>query len=175
MLLGIYPFGKRFTNFLQVILGLSLGTCVILAVHSVNVEALPAVYRLPSLYLVEASTMLVVFYDVMYARQDTADDIKSGARGMAVHFRNSIPTLMAGLVCGVIAFLNVLGRSIGMGFWYFVLAVAGVFLGLVFIISVIIMDRDADKPRHYDWHYAMVIFLLIGLNTIGQIYRCEIL
>ncbi|PYI11967.1 hypothetical protein BO78DRAFT_63605 [Aspergillus sclerotiicarbonarius CBS 121057] len=65
--------------------------------------------------LMLAIVLLIVFYDVAYATQDMADDIKSGVKGMAVLFRNHLLALLFTLACGIAGVLSALGVLVNMG------------------------------------------------------------
>ncbi|PWY93854.1 hypothetical protein BO94DRAFT_420547, partial [Aspergillus sclerotioniger CBS 115572] len=121
----VYPFCKRFTSFPQVVLGCSLGLTVVLSAWTLDVDVLAGRNRIPTMCLMLAIVLLIVFYDVVYATQDTADDVKSGVKGMAVLFRNHLLVLLWGLVCGIAGVLSVLGVLVGMGLQYLVFSVVG--------------------------------------------------
>ncbi|ETS03175.1 hypothetical protein M419DRAFT_66126, partial [Trichoderma reesei RUT C-30] len=125
LLTCIYPFGKRFTHFAQVTLGLTLSVAIIFGPHSVGANPLSQGNFLPTTCLVSSIILLVIFYDVVYARQDTVDDLKSGVKGMAVLFRNWITTLLLTLIIAILTLLYITARSLDLGWVFFGLSVAG--------------------------------------------------
>ncbi|RAK96955.1 4-hydroxybenzoate octaprenyltransferase [Aspergillus ibericus CBS 121593] len=133
----VYPFCKRFTSFPQVVLGSSLGLTVVLSAWSLDVDVLEGGNRVPTICLMLAIMLLIVFYDVLYATQDTADDVKSGVKGMAVLFRNHMLALLWALTCGIAGMLSVLGVLLNMRPLYFVFSVGGLVLGLMVVVGLI--------------------------------------
>ena len=83
-LVTIYPFAKRFTWWPQVFLGLAFNWGALLA-WTAHTGAL----QWPAVFLYAAGISWTLFYDTIYAHQDTEDDaligIKSTARLFAEH------------------------------------------------------------------------------------------
>jgi 4-hydroxybenzoate polyprenyltransferase len=108
-LVAIYPFAKRFTWWPQVFLGLAFNWGALLAwtAHSGTPE-------LPALFLYLAGIAWTLFYDTIYAHQDTEDDaligVKSTARLFGEHSRK---WLRAFLVLSVLlaAFATILALA----------------------------------------------------------------
>lgn len=161
-LAAIYPFGKRFTNFAQVILGSTLASTIALSSYSVGLPALSSAYILPTLCLTATIMLLVVFYDVVYARQDTADDLKSGVKGMAVLFRNHLETLLAVITCSIVGLLVTMGKLVNMGSYFFTFSVAGISIGLVLMIALTNRKIISRWSGYSGWCYALAIANLIG-------------
>ncbi|KAK5991525.1 Prenytransferase ascA [Cladobotryum mycophilum] len=162
VLAAIYPFGKRFTNFPQVILGSTLASTIALSSYSVGLPALSLAYVGPTLCLTATIVLLVIFYDTVYARQDTADDLKSGVKGMAVYFRNHLGALLAVLTTSIAGVLFTLGQLVAMGPYFFTLSVAGVFTALVLMIAVVHWGLIPQWTGHSGWFYALAISNLLG-------------
>lgn len=158
----IYPFGKRFTNYPQVILGSTLGSTVALSAYSVGLPALSPPYLGPTLCLSATVTLLVVFYDVVYARQDTADDLKSGVKGMAVRFRNHIEGLLAVIAVSITVLLTMTGIMIGARQYYYLFSVAGLTGGLVSLVASTHWDLLHGWAFSSGWCYALAIVSLVG-------------
>jgi 4-hydroxybenzoate polyprenyltransferase len=157
----IYPFGKRFTHFAQVILGSTLASTISLAAYSVGLPALSASYVTPTLCLSAAIMLLVVFYDVVYARRDTADDLKSGVKGMAVRFRNHLEGLFAVITISIVGLLMTLGTSVGMGQFYYMFSIAGLALWLVLMVALTHWQLLESWNGFSGWCYALAIAHLI--------------
>ncbi|KAK4184788.1 Prenytransferase ascA [Podospora australis] len=136
----IYPLGKRFTDFPQLILGSTFGMGIILGAYSVpgfvrtnkKEELMVATWCLAG-----ALALLIAFNDVVYARADIADDIKSGVRGMAVKFRHHLGTLLGVMASSVVGLLVVVGREAGLGWCYYVFAVGGTAVNLGMVVGVV--------------------------------------
>lgn len=91
----LYPFGKRFTDFPQVILGVAVGWPVFLVNSVVNpgggyghhdFKAVTALFL--------ALTLWNITYDTVYAFQDVEDDKKAGVKSMAVRFQDRAKVLL---------------------------------------------------------------------------------
>ncbi|UKZ74618.1 hypothetical protein TrVFT333_002288 [Trichoderma virens FT-333] len=158
----IYPFGKRFTHFAQVPLGATLSMAIISAQHSVGVDPFSQENIVPTACLVSSIIMLVMFYDVVYARQDTADDLKSGVKGMAVLFRNWIKTLLVSLIAGITALLYTAGQAVGMSTLFFQLSVAGPAVSLLLMVTL--MSINSKK---YAWYAGKSYVLAIACLLSG--------
>ncbi|MEM1073708.1 MAG: 4-hydroxybenzoate octaprenyltransferase [Pseudomonadota bacterium] len=80
---AIYPFAKRFTWWPQVFLGLAFNWGALLAwtAHSGQLEA-------PAVLLYLAGIAWTLFYDTIYAHQDTEDDALIGVKSTARLFGN---------------------------------------------------------------------------------------
>ena len=97
VLVAIYPFAKRFTWWPQIFLGLAFnwGALLAWAAHTGSLSAAPVV-----LYL--GGIVWTLFYDTIYAHQDTEDDaligVKSTARLFAENSRRWLQGFMAATV-----------------------------------------------------------------------------
>ncbi|KAK6215650.1 hypothetical protein QIS74_08669 [Colletotrichum tabaci] len=158
----IYPFGKRFTYYPQVILGSTLGSTVALSAYSVGLPALSLPYLGTTACLAAAVLLLVVFYDTVYARQDTADDLKSGVKGMAVRFRDHIEGLLAVLAVSIAALLTTAGVLMEAQQYYYVFSVGGLTMGLISLVALTHWDLLPSWAGSSGWCYALAIANLIG-------------
>lgn len=161
----VYPFSKRFTHFAQVILGLTLATNFILAAYGTGLPALEPPYTIPTLFTTVAITLLVIFYDVIYARQDTSDDLKSGVKGMAVLFRNYIEVLLISIAVAVTGLLAAVGVAVDNGPYFFVFSVAGLCMALLWTVGAIRYQLFHTWNHRSEWLYALAIAnLLLGYS-----------
>ncbi|KAK7419764.1 hypothetical protein QQX98_003136 [Neonectria punicea] len=171
----IYPFGKRFTNFAQVILGSTLASTIALSAYSVELPALSPGYIIPTLCLTATILLLVVFYDTIYARQDTADDLKSGVKGMAVLFRNHIETLLAVLAISIAGLLATTGTLLNMGPYFFAFSVVGLATGLLTMIALIRWHLFPSFAKYSGWFYALAIVNLLGGCVVEYLQKAPTL
>ena len=86
LLVTIYPFAKRFTWWPQVFLGLAFNWGALLAwtAHTGRLDA-------PAVLLYGAGIAWTLFYDTIYAHQDTEDDALIGVKSTARLFGESSP------------------------------------------------------------------------------------
>ncbi|MGH1412881.1 MAG: 4-hydroxybenzoate octaprenyltransferase [Pelagimonas sp.] len=99
---AIYPFAKRFTWWPQVFLGIAFNWGALLAwtAHTGSL-GLPAVF----LYL--AGMAWTLFYDTIYAHQDTEDDALIGVKSTARLFADNTPRYLAWFLVLTVALLGV--------------------------------------------------------------------
>ena len=78
LLVTVYPFAKRFTSWPQVFLGLAFnwGALLVWTAHTGRLEA-------PAILLYAAGISWTLFYDTIYAHQDTEDDALIGVKSTA--------------------------------------------------------------------------------------------
>ncbi|KAK4200399.1 mitochondrial 4-hydroxybenzoate polyprenyltransferase [Triangularia verruculosa] len=161
---AVYPFGKRFTHFAQVVLGTTLATSVPLAAYAVGVPALEGEFLLPTGCFAGVVVLLVVFYDVVYARQDTADDLANGVKGMAVRFRDHLEVLFAVVTVGIVGLAVVAGAGLGAGRGYYLFSVGVVGVVLVLVVARTRWGFLSSWQGSGGWWYAFAVGnLMLGL------------
>ncbi|GES63630.1 hypothetical protein ATEIFO6365_0007031700 [Aspergillus terreus] len=158
----IYPFGKRVTHFVQVILGLNFAWTIILAAHMLDVDLWGEAAKVPTLCFFAAIVTMPVFYDTIYASQDTADDVKSGVKGTAVLFRGYMISFLVTLALTVVALLHTTASAIGMAMPYYSLSVYGPFATFVALI-VETQKWDAMPAGSHLLYFTAYLSLLAGL------------
>jgi 4-hydroxybenzoate polyprenyltransferase len=114
LLTVLYPFTKRFLSTPQFVLGVAFSWGVPMA-FAATVGDVPRVGWL--LFL--AAVIWVVVYDTQYAMTDRPDDVKIGVRSTAILFGELDRAFIAGLQALLLASLVLVGRSAGMGVWYY--------------------------------------------------------
>ena len=131
----VYPFTKRFLSTPQFVLGVAFSWGVPMAFAATSGDV-PRVGWL--LFL--ATVIWVVVYDTQYAMTDRPDDIKIGVRSTAILFGDLDRAFVAGLQALFLASLVLVGRSAGMGSWYY----GGLAAGAVFCLyqAYLIKERD---------------------------------
>jgi len=131
----VYPFTKRFLSTPQFVLGVAFSWGVPMAFAATSGDV-PRVGWL--LFL--ATVIWVVAYDTQYAMTDRPDDIKIGVRSTAILFGDLDRAFVAGLQALFLASLVLVGRSAGMGSWYY----GGLAAGAVFCLyqAYLIKERD---------------------------------
>ncbi|ARJ69342.1 4-hydroxybenzoate octaprenyltransferase [Paracoccus contaminans] len=100
-LVVIYPFAKRFTWWPQVFLGLAFnwGALVAFAAHGGTLH--PA-----AMLAYAAGIAWTLFYDTIYAHQDTEDDILIGVRSTARLFGEDSPRWLLGFAAAAVVLLS---------------------------------------------------------------------
>ncbi|MDO5657647.1 MAG: 4-hydroxybenzoate octaprenyltransferase [Paracoccus sp. (in: a-proteobacteria)] len=120
---AIYPFAKRFTWWPQVFLGIAFNWGVMLAwaAHMGGIGPVPVIAWLGGI-------AWTVFYDTIYAHQDTEDDALIGVKSTARLFGDASPRVIAGFGAVAVLFIAaaVLATGItGAGRWIALSGVAG--------------------------------------------------
>lgn len=154
LLLTVYPFCKRITNFPQVVLGFSLGLGQSVGMASLGLDPLlqssPNVrWAIPCLYL--STVVNAMIYDTVYAHQDLKEDQKAGVMSMAVACGNQtkkVLTLLSVMEC---ALLSGAGHLIGFGVWYFFAAVGGTAVILGTMIVTVNLEEPAACMNWFKW------------------------
>ena len=99
-LVAVYPFAKRFTWWPQVFLGLAFNWGALLMWAAQDGTVPPA-----ALALYAAGIVWTLFYDTIYAHQDTEDDALIGVKSTARLFADQSPRWLAGFMVAAVALL----------------------------------------------------------------------
>ena len=121
---AIYPFAKRFTHWPQVFLGLAFnwGALVGWAAHTGSLSLAPVL-------LYAGGIAWTLFYDTIYAHQDTEDDAIVGVKSTALLFGDRSPLWLRGFMMLTVVLLAaaMLGALLGQAsLMALVVALAGV-------------------------------------------------
>lgn len=121
VIVGIYPFAKRFTWWPQVFLGLAFnwGVLVAWAAHTGGIVPAP-------LLVYFAGICWTVFYDTIYAHQDAEDDALIGVKSTARYFGEDSPRWLLGFAVGTVLLLAAGVAAVGPQGWSARIAWAGV-------------------------------------------------
>ena len=100
VLVAIYPFAKRFTWWPQVFLGLAFnwGALLAWAAHTGDVQS-------PAILLYLAGIVWTLFYDTIYAHQDTEDDALIGVKSSARLFGDASASWLKYFIIGTVALM----------------------------------------------------------------------
>lgn len=121
LLTGLYPYGKRFTNFPQVILGCVSSWGVVMAFPALELDIMSSAAAMKAsgcLFLSCISWTMV--YDTVYAAQDVKDDVKAGVGSPVVRHREHTRILLTGAALVQIAMLCFTGVCMGASAAYFI-------------------------------------------------------
>jgi len=158
----LYPFGKRFTDYPQVTLG-NIGWAIPMTMHSLGVDPLDHLMPTVCMFLFIATVIIMV--DVVYACQDTEEDLKVGVKSMAVRFRNSIPILAYGLFYMSIALFAFAGLLTGLGLPFFVISVGGHFFGFKNLLEATQIGKSSGVEKSAkSYCFLSSIFWVLGFG-----------
>ena len=115
LVVAIYPFMKRITNWPQAVLGLAFNWGALLGWAAVrgDLAAAPGI-----LYM--AGILWTLGYDTIYAHQDKEDDILIGVKSTALRLGEDTGKWLVGFYSGVIALIALSGYLAGLGGAFYV-------------------------------------------------------
>jgi 4-hydroxybenzoate polyprenyltransferase len=158
----LYPFGKRFTNYPQLTLA-NIGWAIPMSMHSMGV--FPLDHLPPTVCMFMFIAMVVIMVDVLYARQDLDEDMKVGVKSMAVHFRDSIWTLIYSLFFGSTAMLIAAGVLAKFGLPFFSISVGGHFFGFM----VLLQTSEQEPSSRMEWYAKSSLLFAMTLWIVGLV------
>lgn len=112
---AIYPFAKRFTWWPQVFLGVAFNWGALWA-WTAHTGAL----HWPAVFLYFAGISWTLFYDTIYAHQDTEDDALIGVKSTARLFGTNTPTWLRRFIVGTVSLMGfavILALDLQSNFW----------------------------------------------------------
>lgn len=163
LLVGIYPLCKRFTNWPQLVLGLTFNWGVLLGWSVVGAGHL----YLPALLPLYASAISwTLIYDTIYAHQDREDDIALGLKSTAIAFGDKTKYWLSGLSVAMTSSLIMSGIASNQ-MWPYYSAVALTSAHLVHqIVTLDINDRDnCWKLFRRNAQIGILLFVGIVMST----------
>ena len=161
-LVWFYPFAKRFTNYAQLVLGITLswGVPVGAAVTGLDVLDMDAEGKKAEIWgLYLAYAVWTIIHDTVYAHQDVRDDRNAGIKSMAVLWLHWTKVLLSVLAVLQTAILWGVGIHMKAGLWYHYAAVGGNLL----VLQDMIVLLNVSDPQDCLWWF-QIASLLIGLS-----------
>lgn len=150
-----YPYLKRYTYFPQVYLGIAFGWGIPMAFAAVQ-NTIPQSAWL--LFL--ANLLWTTAYDTWYAMVDRDDDLKAGAKSLAIFLGDMDFIVLAVLMGGFIFSLALLGRQYRFDLPYFVcLALAGLVILWQFNITRLRHREDCFRAFVSNQWVGLLVFL----------------
>lgn len=159
IVLIIYPFGKRITDFPQVILGFGFAIPVFMCSAALNTDPVlqsdpsrPEAMKLQTLgaiCLYFAGNLWTIIFDTIYAHQDIKDDIKAGVKSLAVRLGDKTKLGCAVLSAIQIGLLIICGYLCDLDWPFYLLSCGGTALSLTAMLSIV----DLSKPSSCAWWF----------------------
>lgn len=168
LLTGLYPYGKRFTYYPQVILGAVFSWGVIMAFPAFDVDLFAShehVTASGSLFL--SCVAWTVSYDTIYATQDLHDDLKIAIRSPAVLHRENTRRVLIVAVLTQVALLCYTGKAIGATIVFYL----GSCAGAASILLKMVTSVDLSDPEDCLWWFrkgCIYTGLMISSGFIGE-------
>jgi 4-hydroxybenzoate polyprenyltransferase len=159
LLVGVYPFLKRYTHWPQIALGLAFNWGAL-----VGWSAVTGSLALPAILLYGGSVLWTMGYDTIYAHQDKEDDLMVGLKSTAIRFGDDTITWLGAFYAGAVVLWLAAGFLAGTHLIYFT---AVVLASLQMAWQVMTLDiRDPHnclRRFRSNRDVGMVIFLgLVG-------------
>jgi 4-hydroxybenzoate polyprenyltransferase len=171
ILFAIYPFGKRFTDYPQLILGFPFAGGISMACHSLGTNPWTAANAPPTTLLVSANVLWTMVYDTIYAHQDKEDDKKAGVKSMAVRFRDSTKLITSMLSITIIVFLSMIGSLMHLSLLYFIFTCVGTAMSLATMIGMVDLDTPASCMWWFTWGFWLVGGSLVSGFVVEYLQR----
>jgi len=157
ILVAIYPFMKRLTDWPQIVLGLAFKWGALL-----GWSAVAGSLALPSLALYAGCVLWTIGYDTIYAHQDKEDDQRVGLRSTALRLGAATPQWLVGFYGGAIVLWGGAAAAAGARFAFFsALAVAA--LQLAWQAATLKVDDPANCLARFKSNQLVGWLLLAGL------------
>lgn len=159
----VYPFMKRLIVAPQLVLGLAFAWGVPMA-YAAETGAFPP----RTAWLLYLCAMIwVLIYDTEYAMSDRQEDLELGVQSTAILFGEMDVTIIVSLELVLLGGLFMLGRSAGLGFWFWLglLGAAGFGLRQLYLIR----RRDSADCLRAFWNNAWfggAVFAGIALDYL---------
>ncbi|KAF2834037.1 UbiA-domain-containing protein [Ophiobolus disseminans] len=149
VLFFIYPFGKRFTNYPQFILGFPFAAATFMACHTLSIDPMSRKMLLPTSLFCLSNVCWTMIYDTIYAHQDLQDDLKAGVMSMAVRFKDNTKQMCSVLAVTQIGLLSAVGALLNLGLPYYIVTVAGTASCIAAMIHLV----DLKVPKSCAWWF----------------------
>jgi len=155
ILVGIYPFMKRVTDWPQIVLGLAFKWGAL-----VGWSAIAGSLSLASLALYGGCVLWTIGYDTIYAHQDKEDDLQVGLKSTALRLGAATPNWLRGFYGGAVLLWGVAGAAAGARLAFF-LALALAAVQLTWQAATLKVDDAANCLVRFKSN-ALVGWLLLG-------------
>lgn len=158
ILVALYPFAKRVTDWPQAVLGLTFNWGAL-----VGWSAVTGGLDLPALLLYAAGFFWTLGYDTIYAHQDKADDAVIGVRSTALRLGHRTRPWLAGFYSVAILLVAAAGGSAGGLGWPFAAGVLAVALHFAWQTATLdIEDAKGCLARfRANRHVGLIVFVAI--------------
>lgn len=164
VLVALYPFAKRVTDWPQAVLGLTFNWGALLGWAAVT-----GGLAWPAVLLYAAGVAWTLGYDTIYAHQDKADDAIVGVRSTALRLGAATRSWLWGFYAAAIALLAAAGLAAGLA-WPFAVALAAAAAHLAWQVAGLDPDDPADCLARFraNRHVGLIVFAGIVAGRLAQ-------
>ncbi|KAI1169889.1 UbiA-domain-containing protein [Nemania sp. FL0916] len=163
LVVSLYPLGKRFTDFPQLILSAPIAGGVLMSAAAIGVDP----FVTPATAVATASLFMshyiwTTIFDYVNACQDTTDDIKAGVRSMAVLYQNT-DAFISVMGAAQVGCLIATGVLAGFSPIYFIGAAGGNALWLAAMVKTV----KRSRPDICAWWFSWGGLLVSGTTALA--------
>ena len=155
--IAVYPFAKRFTNWPQLVLGLTFKWGAL-----IGWAAVKGSLAWTPLVLYAGCICWTIGYDTIYAHQDKDDDALLGLTSTALHFGEDTPTWVAGFYAAAWVLIALAGFLAGAHLIFFT-ALALVALQLTWQVTTLDTNDAANCLRRFRSNRDVGAAIFLGL------------
>jgi 4-hydroxybenzoate polyprenyltransferase len=156
-LVAFYPFAKRFTNWPQLVLGLTFKWGALVGWAAIHHGIDPA-----AIALYAGCVLWTIGYDTIYAHQDSRDDAVVGIKSTARHFGANTHNWVGGLYSGAVC-LWALAGLLATAHLMFFAALALVSLQLAWQVTTLDTSDPANCLRRFKSNQDVGFAIFLGL------------
>ena len=177
----LYPYGKRVTDYPQLILGLTLASGMFIGGALVssdnnNVEEILALVRADARAAGGFGCLFLAYvawtgvYDTIYGFQDLQDDLQSGVRSMAVRWRHRGKLVLATMALVQLSLLALTGYAIEAGRGYYLTSCGASAAAL----AIMLWRIDLGSAEECAWwfkHGTLAVGASMTLGLVQELMR----
>ncbi|GAM38578.1 prenyltransferase [Talaromyces pinophilus] len=176
LVMMLYPFGKRFTSYPQLIMGFGFTMGVFMSGNVIGVDLSPGSGNFRSaLYLGIVLMLLATIANVVYTYQDMRDDAKVGGKSMALIMSNRPKTWLFAMTAITGILLWKIGNLSDYSILFNIISCGGSFFALSTMLALI----DLRVARDCEWWFRRgmmgSVFLIFGGLYMEYVIRLYVL
>ena len=157
LIVAVYPFMKRITDWPQLVLGLAFNWGALIGWASVTGHL-----TLAPVLLYGGAICWTIFYDTIYAHQDKEDDVLIGVKSTALKFGENTGVWLTGFLISAVTLIAMAGLYAGHGPWFAVGVLA--FTGhLIWQLRTLDTENAENCLRRFKSNRDAGLLLLAGL------------
>eukprot|EP00808_Paulinella_micropora_P011824 g35726.t1 len=162
-----YPLMKRFTDWPQLVLGLTFNWGALVGYCAVAGYS----YWPVTLPLYASGVCWTVFYDTIYAHQDKVDDAKLGLKSTALYMGDQTKPWLTGFGTASVAALSLSGYMNDMGSVFYALSVGGGGAHLAWQLYGVDLNKPSSCMQRFvsNHHYGAIVFTGIVLDRLWTV------
>ncbi|EED16253.1 prenyltransferase, putative [Talaromyces stipitatus ATCC 10500] len=150
LVMMLYPYGKRFTSFPQLIMGFGFAVSVFMASMVIGIDVSPgSEHFVSTLYMALVSMHIVTIANVIYSYQDMRDDAKAGIKSMPLVIGDRPKMWLSMMTAATEILLWKVGNRNDYSILYYIISCGGSF----FLLSVMLALVDLRVAADCEWWF----------------------